>query len=121
MELPDGCRTVIKTVEKAEKSQTVLSRILSNVGGPKGYKRALLDVVVQSIVLYGALVLHLVLRYKKYRAKLVQLQKQGLLRVASTYRTVSVEAAQVVSGLVPIDLLIEERVKLYRSGDGHLR
>ena len=36
------------------------------------------------------------------------------LRVVSAYRTVSDEAACVIAGMIPIDILTRERQKLYR-------
>lgn len=41
------------------------------------------------------------------------------LRVSSAYRTVSSEAALVVAGLVPFDLLADERERLSKSEHEH--
>ncbi|KAJ8964365.1 hypothetical protein NQ317_003009 [Molorchus minor] len=38
------------------------------------------------------------------------------LRVASAYRTVSTEAALVIAGMIPIDILAEERRELAKAG-----
>ena len=45
-------------------------------------------------------------------------QRRGALRICSAYRTVSAVAAQVIAGVIPIDLLAEERQRIYhRKGE----
>ncbi|KAF2902778.1 hypothetical protein ILUMI_03406 [Ignelater luminosus] len=46
---------------------------------------------------------------KKYGARLDTVQRAGLLRVASVYKTVSTVALQVITGTIPLDLLVLER------------
>lgn len=70
---------VRRTIEKAEKSVRTINRILLNVGGP---------------------------RYEK--SLLASLQKKMLLRVAAAYRTVSNEALQVITGILSIDLHLQD-------------
>ncbi|KAJ8966212.1 hypothetical protein NQ314_003678 [Rhamnusium bicolor] len=41
-----------------------------------------------------------------------------LLRVGSAYRTTSTVALQVITGVIPIDLMVEERRYLYEMGNG---
>lgn len=40
-------------------------------------------------------------------------ERKGLLRVASTYKTASTKALHIVTGIIPIHLLAEERAILY--------
>lgn len=111
---------VRKSIEKADKSQTALNAIMPNVGGPNSSKRKLLYAVVLSVVLYAAPVWHEAIKSKTYRDQLVQLQRRGLIRIASAYRTATAEALQVITSQVPIDLLVEERVRIHKTGLGHL-
>lgn len=39
----------------------------------------------------------------------------------SEYRTMSEEATLVIAGMVPIDLLVEERVRFHQSGVKYLK
>nr|CAH7732275.1 unnamed protein product [Callosobruchus chinensis] len=48
---------------------------------------------------------------------LERVQRKTLLRVVSGYRTVSTRALQVVSGIVPIHLVVDERRRLYNRAD----
>ncbi|KAJ8971166.1 hypothetical protein NQ314_000843 [Rhamnusium bicolor] len=45
-------------------------------------------------------------------------QRRMLLRVCSAYRTTSTVALQVITGVIPIDLMVEERRYLYEMGNG---
>lgn len=56
------------------------------------------------------------LKKDKYKNQLLSIQRRGLIRVISAYRTVSGEAAQVISGYPPIDLMLEEKCFLFRVG-----
>lgn len=47
-----------KTIEKAEKSYSALSKLMPNIGGPSSEKRKVLCSTVHSILLYGAPVWH---------------------------------------------------------------
>lgn len=91
-----------------------LQRLMPNIEGPiQSCKRNMLYGVVQSIVLYGAPVWCNVTRLAKYNSMLQSVQRRALLRVISGYRTISTAAVQVIAGIPPIDLLIEERSKSF--------
>lgn len=112
---------VRETAVKADKAMARLGRIMPNIGGASSPKRALLYGVMESILLYGAPVWSgMVERIPAYRAILIKSQRRGLMRVVSSYRTVSAEALQVIAGIPTIDLLAKERRLLYESGQGHL-
>lgn len=51
---------------------------------------------------------------------LVAAPRRALLRVACTYRIVSIEVLQFLLGVIPIDFMIDERGRVYDSGNGEL-
>lgn len=88
--------------KKAEEIVSSLNRILPNMGGPSNRKRRVLVEVVESIILYAAPIWYPVLRIKRYEQMLVSCQRKYLIRVCSAYRTISVNAVQVIAGIPPI-------------------
>ncbi|XP_045463894.1 uncharacterized protein LOC123673453 [Harmonia axyridis] len=56
------------------------------------------------------------MKREKQRTQLISVQRRGLLRVASAYRTVSSEAAQVIAAFPPIDLMVAEACFLFKIG-----
>ncbi|EFA13619.2 Putative 115 kDa protein in type-1 retrotransposable element R1DM-like Protein [Tribolium castaneum] len=94
---------------KAEKNISTLTRILPNIGGPRDSKRKVLCSAVQNIVLYGAPVWEKALETKKQYTAIHKLQRKMLLRVASAFKTVSGLALQTVTGILPIDIMVQER------------
>lgn len=107
-------RHIVNVTRKAEERIAMLSRILPNVNGPRSSKREVLCSVMHSILLYGAPIWENVIRFKKYRAMLIRTQRKMLLRVASAYKTTSNEALQIITGITPIDIMVEERVRMHR-------
>lgn len=92
---------------------------MHNIGGPESDKRRVLYGAAQSILLYGAPVWYkMVERIPAYKEILAKSQRRGLIRVATSYRTVSGEALQVITGTPPIDLLAKERMILHENGQG---
>jgi len=57
-----------------------------------------------------------------YKAKLIRVQRLINIRIAKAYRTVSNEALCVITGLILINIKIEETAKYYESvkGQGNL-
>lgn len=110
-----------QVVKKAEVKMAQLTRILPNIGGPSSAKRAVMCGVIHSIVLYGAPIWHEVLSIKKYEIMMMGIQRRALLRIAMGYRTISTSAVQVITGTPPITLLAEERNRLYRRENAHLK
>lgn len=100
--------------EKAKKTATSLCRILPNTRGPKHSRRKVITAVVSNIILYAAPVWADSLKYKTYVEKISSVYRIGALRVCCAYRTVSDDAACVISGMIPIDLLAKERQYLYK-------
>lgn len=104
---------------KASIRAKALNSILSNMGGPGWAKRRVLYGVVQSILLYGAPVWQGALESAKHRKLLEKTQRGILLRVCSAYRTVPLDKLQIIAAIPPIDLMVEERTRLERVGQGH--
>lgn len=82
------------------------------MGGPKS--RHLLSCVTTSKLLYAAPHWADTMSAQGWR-KLAAVHRRSHLRVACCYRTVSHEAAAVISGIPPITLLAKERAVLYRG------
>ena len=74
------------------------------------------------LILYGAPVWKGVLDITCYNAKLIRVQRLINIRIAKAYRTVSNEALCVITGLIPINIKIDETAKYYESvkGQGNL-
>ena len=99
-----------RSAEKTAATVTALSRIMPNLGGPKQERRKLLANVVLSQMLYGAEVWAPTLQKRqRYRDMLGSITRRAALRVICGYRTVSADAAEVLAGIPPIDLLAAER------------
>ncbi|KAJ8967271.1 hypothetical protein NQ317_000181 [Molorchus minor] len=110
-----------KMVTKAEARIGSLTRIMPNIGGPKSCKREVIWGTVQSILLFGAPIWYREMTIKKYREMMIKTQRKMLLRVASAYRTVSTKAVQVITGIPPIELLVEERKYIHDRPDGQTK
>ena len=72
------------------------------------YTRAILP-----IILCGAPIWNDVMKRSCYKAKIVRIQRLINIKIAKAYRTVSNEALCVITGLMPINLKIEEATKLH--------
>jgi len=106
-------RTVAK---KAITSATALSRLMLNIKGPGQWKQRLLVSVVESQLLYASLIWgDTVLALARTSTLLVRAQRLIALRVIRAYRTVPDEAALVLAGMQPADLLALERASLKTS------
>jgi Reverse transcriptase (RNA-dependent DNA polymerase). len=110
---------VSEVCAKADRHTGALHRVLPNLRGPSSSKRKTMLGMVHSIITYAAPVWHQALGMQKYRSMVISSQRRMLLRVVSAYRTVSGVALQVIAGVPPIDLTIEERKRLYDREDGN--
>lgn len=100
---------VKKACEKASKTVKALIRITANIGGPSQAKRKVFANAALSQLLYSAPIWARTLKYKYYEDLMSRTTRKLALRVISGYRMVSREAAQVLAGIPPIKLLVEER------------
>ena len=106
---------------KAAKVSAALARLMPNVGGARASRRMLLASVPKSIMLYASPIWASALKMKTYGRKMASVYRLGALRVISAYRTVSDEAAGVISGMLPIDIIANERSRLWHgSSDSRL-
>lgn len=71
--------------------------------------------MAESVLLYGAPVWSsMVERIPAYTKILIGAQRRGLLRVVSSYKSVSAETLQVIVGVPPVDLLGEGEKIVFR-------
>lgn len=98
--------------KKAEKMIRARNILLANTNGPATSKRRVLVRALQSAITYAAPIWASALHCKRNVGKLRSLQRSMLLRCCSGYCTVSADAAAVIAGRVPIDLLINERTRI---------
>ncbi|XP_033212123.1 uncharacterized protein LOC117169727 [Belonocnema kinseyi] len=98
-----------QAADKASAVTSALSRLMANVNGPRPCKRRLLMSVAQSIMLYGAEIWVDALKKKTYRRRLAAVQQKGALRIAFSYRALSEPAIIVIAGVLPIDLMAQEK------------
>lgn len=103
--------------EKSAKAITALSRIMPNTRGPKYLQRKLLIGVVRSILLYASPIWSEALKFQSYSRIITPIYRLAALRVCSAFRTVSDEAAFVISGMIPIDLQARESGTLFTGVD----
>lgn len=91
---------------------TTLARLMPNVGGPRQKRRKLLSSVTTSVLTYGIPIWADALKIQEYRRKVAAAYRVGALRVA--FRTVSEDAINVIAGVLPIEVLAEERRTMYQ-------
>lgn len=102
-----------KAVEKTGRIAGNLARLMPNLNGPENEKRNILASVVYSSLMYGVQIWGKVTQWKKYVTMLEQAQRKVMLRLARAYRTSATISLQVISGSLPIDLMIEEKIRIY--------
>jgi hypothetical protein len=102
-----------KVCDKSHRVTRALCMILPNIRGPNSNKRRILAMATQSVITYAAPIWAHAMSIDKYRHMVLSAQRIMALRVCSAYKTVSTEAALVIAGLIPIDLVAKERSKLY--------
>ena len=94
--------------ERAARACHALARMMPNRRGPQQARRALLLNVVRSTILYGASIWADALKHRSYRRGIESVYRLGALRVCCAFRTISADAALVLAGSIPIDLLAKE-------------
>lgn len=103
-------------VEKAERSITALKRIMPKIDGPVQRKRRIIALTAESIILYACTTWKSALKFQKYRDLILGTQRRLNILTTCAYRTVSTVAVSTVAGSIPIDLMIEERVRMRVNG-----
>lgn len=100
--------------EKASKTQAALSRMLPNIGGPRYGRRILLSRVVSSALIYAAPIWAHVLSIQTTLRKISSVYRLSAIRTIRGYRTISTDAAYLLAGMIPIDILADEMARIYR-------
>lgn len=100
---------------KASTVRATLCRLMPNIGGPKQRRRKLLSSVITSVLTYGIAIWGGALKTNASRRILTSVYRLSALRIASAYRTVSEEAVCVIAGILPFEVLVEERRCLYQG------
>ena len=98
------------STRKAEVCASKITKLLPNIGGPSSTKR-----LVLRVLLYGSPIWSNALNIKFYRNMMESVQRKIMIRVASAYKTVSLRAIEVISGIIPFKLLVEERQVIYEN------
>jgi hypothetical protein len=100
---------------RASKYLASLSLLMPNVKGPGDKTRRLYAAVVHSILLYGAPVWAFCCRSgpDNWIGRAQSVQRRVALRCIRGYRTVSNEAAGILAGIPPLDLLAREREEVF--------
>lgn len=104
---------IVYAGDKAARLQSALAGILPNTGGPRQGRRLLLAKVVTSAILYAAPIWAEALNVQTNRRKLAATYRLSALRAISGFRTISDEAACVLAGMMPIDILADENRRSY--------
>ena len=98
---------------KAYNIGALVARMLPNIGGPRPSRRLLISRVVSSILLYAAPVWADALENTINKKKIGAAYRISVLRTCCAYRTISNEAACVIAGMIPIEILAKEIQRLY--------
>lgn len=109
-----------KAAKKAGRMAVALERIMPNIGGPRSSKRRFLGGVIHSVVSYAAPIWSDALLRVNARSRMNLVQRRVALRTISAYRTVSDEAALMLARILPIDILVRERVRTWGAGNNNL-
>lgn len=99
---------LLYTSEKASKTCASLSRIMPNTRGPKYLQRKLLTGAVKSTITYASPIWADSLENKANSNQISRVYRISALRVCCAFRTVSDDAAFVIAGMIPIDILVRE-------------
>lgn len=108
-------RHVDYVCEKAAKVQKALARIMPNTFGPISSKRRMIANVTTSVLRYGCEVWGKALDKQRNSEIINRIHRLSALRIASGYRTVSYDAACIIAGLMPIELVLKEDKKCWES------
>lgn len=108
---------VREVTDKASRAGSAIGRLLANTNGPRESRRRVLALVVTSIELYAASIWLRALNTQRASNLLDGCLRPMALRVISSYRTVSTEAAFVLARLPPPTLLARERAARYAGMD----
>jgi hypothetical protein len=117
--------------DKCLRVSNALVRMMGNTWGPRNQIRKLLyRATVEAVALYACPIWAKSLNTRKTMEMLVSIQRPAMVKICRAYRSISTEAAQVLAGTMPLDLIAKNREVMYRlsrepevyvDGVGHLR
>jgi len=73
---------------------------------------------IQPLLVYGAPVWSKALRKENHKARLLKVQRLINIKMTKAYRTVSNEAHCVLTGMMPLDIKIDQEAQLYQLTKG---
>ncbi|XP_046683613.1 uncharacterized protein LOC124369608 [Homalodisca vitripennis] len=101
-----------QVIDKSMKAFGKLKGLAKKIMGMKCENlRRLYIGALEPMVLYGCEMWGQRMRGRGERSKLMSLQRKMLLGVIKGYSTISHEAVRVIAGVIPLDLMVEERIK----------
>ena len=103
------------TADKANEIATRLARAMPSIGGPRASRRKMLYTTVKSVMMYAAPVWGGIMSKAVHRKRYEKVYRRMLLGVTAAYRTVSTAAVEVIAGVAPIDLQVEESVYIHKK------
>lgn len=104
----------VYVADKVSKVSRALGRLMPNLRGPDEGKRRLYAGVLGSVALYAAPIwCDALVASRTNRDNFRRIQRTVALRVCSAYRTVSFDAATLLSRIIPWEFLAAERLRVY--------
>jgi hypothetical protein len=108
--ITEKCTKLILVISKSAKINWALDH--------KALKTIYLGGVLP-LLLYSAPVWIMAMENKKYKNKVIRVQRLITIKMAKAYRTVSSEAICVITGVTPIRIKIEEAAEIYHQISSH--
>lgn len=100
-------------VDKATRTMDCLERLMLNRAGPRSSRRRVIATVISAIMRYGGPVWASCLKYKTHVRKIMRVHRRCAIKVASALCTCSHDAASVITGMIPLHLLLQEDQRIY--------
>lgn len=100
-----------KAAAKAQAAAGALTRLMANTAGPRDAARRIIASAAASMALYGAPVWLSAMEQARNRETFRKAQRPLTLGICAAYRTISTDAAQVISCSPPWDLVARARAE----------
>ena len=92
-----------------------LSRLMSNIGGPRQQIRKLLACTTMPMLMYAEPVWGSLVRFKSHIKGYESTQRLASIKQISAHRTVSNCAANVLAGNIPISMIIKRAAEVRKA------
>lgn len=107
---------VESVIAKADKIYCAIGYIARKMfGASSDVLRTIYEMAIRPIVTYASPVWADALRWTGTRKKLIAFERKYLLKTAKAYRSVPVESLNIITGLEPIDLKLQEMNEMYEA------